>query len=257
MTKPLFSIITACYNSVDTIQRSIDSIKRQTLADYEHIIIDGGSIDGTMEIIKKNQYSKLVWISEKDRGYADAWNKGLDISRGRIIGILNSDDIYKEDTFSIVSEVLKPEALALSYGITRFFNNDLNGYDYEMNSIFNHDIIYYGFGFMHTTCFVTKKVYDRVGNFSLNYKIASDSEFLLRCIKNGVDFINALNITYMQRGGMSDVNEVEGYMEFLFQLKQYNYNLFKIINAANKRLSLKRIPLARRIQNIMKLIFNN
>jgi glycosyltransferase involved in cell wall biosynthesis len=92
------SIITVCYNSVPTIEKTILSVSSQTYKDVEYIIIDGNSNDGTLNIIQKNEDKITKWISEPDQGLYDAMNKGIAIATGDVIGILNSDDIYYSNT---------------------------------------------------------------------------------------------------------------------------------------------------------------
>ena len=98
---PLISIITVVYNGEQHIQQTINSIKHQTYKNIEHIIIDGNSSDGTLDIIKKNK-SVSKYISEPDRGIYDAMNKGINIASGELIGILNSDDWYELSAVEIV-----------------------------------------------------------------------------------------------------------------------------------------------------------
>jgi glycosyltransferase involved in cell wall biosynthesis len=96
------SIITPSFNSVNYIERAIKSVLSQDYDNWEHIIVDGGSMDGTLEILKK--YPHLVWVSEPDRGQSDAMNKGFQMSTGEIIGYLNADDWYKEDALQYVND---------------------------------------------------------------------------------------------------------------------------------------------------------
>lgn len=104
MTKsdPIISIITPSYNQAAYIEQTIQSVLRQGDAQVEHIVVDGGSTDGTVEILKR--YPHLVWMSEKDRGQSDALNKGLAIARGTIVGWINSDDYYQQFIFDSVIE---------------------------------------------------------------------------------------------------------------------------------------------------------
>lgn len=105
--KPFFSIITVCFNSATTIERTIKSILNQNFSDYEYIIVDGGSTDETIGIIKKYEplfQGRLKWKSESDKGIYDAMNKGILRSEGTIIGIVNSDDWLEYDTLQTVWE---------------------------------------------------------------------------------------------------------------------------------------------------------
>jgi glycosyltransferase involved in cell wall biosynthesis len=100
-----FSIITVCYNSEKTIERTITSLRNQTYQNFEYIIIDGGSTDSTLEIIKKNLDVVSILVSEKDEGIYDAMNKGIDLASGEIIGIINSDDWYENDTLENIFKI--------------------------------------------------------------------------------------------------------------------------------------------------------
>ncbi len=97
-----FSVITVSYNSENTIEKTIKSIIAQKYPDIEYIIIDGGSTDNTVNIIKKYEQQITRWISESDQGIYDAMNKGINMASGDVISFLNSDDWYEEDIFQIV-----------------------------------------------------------------------------------------------------------------------------------------------------------
>ena len=100
---PLVSVITVVLNNKKFLQQSINSVLKQSYKNYEHIIIDGKSTDGTLDILKKNNPKIDCWISEKDRGIYDAMNKGMKLSRGSLIVILNSDDIFFKDALKIAT----------------------------------------------------------------------------------------------------------------------------------------------------------
>src|SRR5262249_27171335 len=97
---PLISVITPTFNSQNTLRETIESVLRQDYANYEHIVMDGGSTDGTLDILR--QYPHLKWVSEKDKGHYDAMNKGILKSGGEVVNILNSDDCYRPGTLKSV-----------------------------------------------------------------------------------------------------------------------------------------------------------
>ena len=101
---PTISIITITYNSEKTLQRTIDSIKQQNYPNYEYIIIDGASSDRTLDIIKMNLNTISKWISEPDLGISDAFNKGINMSSGDIIGLINSDDQLSPGALNFIAE---------------------------------------------------------------------------------------------------------------------------------------------------------
>ena len=101
MNSPLISVVTVSYNAVDTIERTILSVLNQTYSDIEYIIIDGGSTDGTVDLIKKYADKITYWVSEPDQGIYDAMNKGIDVATGEWINFMNSgDSFYRQDVLS-------------------------------------------------------------------------------------------------------------------------------------------------------------
>ncbi|MBD0831209.1 glycosyltransferase family 2 protein [Aestuariibaculum sediminum] len=205
---PLVSIITITYNSESTIRDTIESILNQTYCKIEYVIIDGASNDNTLSII--NSYKETILkkgislklVSENDNGIADAWNKGLRLCSGNIIGILNSDDWYENNAIEKVVSCLNVDKPELSYGICKRVDIHKNVVE-TMDRVFNPKRIYLNFGFSHTTCFATKKLYSQIGFFKEDYKIALDTDFLLRAFKQNIKFKRCSNITYMRLGGIS------------------------------------------------------
>jgi len=199
------SIITATYNSEKSIRRNLESVKNQTHADIEHIIIDGNSSDNTLSIVNEFPHVSKI-ISEKDKGIYDALNKGLDKAAGDVIGLLHSDDVF-HDRLSIarvVSELVQESELSGVYGDIQFVNDE--GQTTRHYSSKNWEFKDFSQGIMpaHPSFFAKKKVYENE-RFSLNYKIASDFEFLIRLFKNPADQFKYINfiITDMSSGGLS------------------------------------------------------
>ena len=205
---PLVSIITITYNSESTIQDAIESILNQTYENIEDVIVDGASNDNTLSIINSykekiiNRGIKLKLISEEDKGIADAWNKGLKLCTGDIIGILNSDDWYGDNAVEKVVLCLNVNNPELSYGVCKRVNNKKELIE-VMGKEFNPKRIYLNFGFSHTSCFATKKLYDLIGGFNEEFKIALDTDFLLRAFKQNIVFRRCSNVTFMRLGGVS------------------------------------------------------
>lgn len=230
---PLVSIITISYNSQETINSSVKSILKQTYKNIEYIVIDGNSSDDTLKIVEgyQNQFEdkKIVLkvISEKDKGIADAWNKGLKLATGNIIGILNSDDWYDDNAVEIAVKALDVTQSQISYGICKKINSK-EEIIHVMENEFSTSRVYLNFGFSHTTCFATRKVYEIVGNFDLSYKIALDVDFLLRCVKSNITFIKTNSVTYMRMGGISTANKKSALKEYQYALLKNGYNKFLI-----------------------------
>ena len=177
---PLFSIITVCYNSEKTIERTLNSVLSQTCQDYEYIIIDGRSTDNTLNIInsfKERFGDKLRIVSEPDKGIYDAMNKGIRISNGLLVGIVNSDDFYEPDTLEKVKEVyLKDEKYQIVYGMIRYVDKceQIEEMSFIHHRMMEQVMIH------HPTCFITKAIYDDKGLYSLEYRSSSDYDFLLK-----------------------------------------------------------------------------
>lgn len=204
----LFSIITVCYNSEKTIERTIKSVLNQTNKDYEYIIIDGGSTDNTLNIVMQYEPSfegKLKYISEKDNGIYDAMNKGISMANGELIGLLNSDDYYEHDALEIMNskyETLddKDKKHLVMYGFQRIVKDDkeLAVEMYHHNNLDKQMI-------SHPTCFVSRDTYKDFGMFDTKYRSASDYDLMMRLYhKTDTVFVPIYKvITNFERGGMS------------------------------------------------------
>ncbi len=215
----LFSIITVCFNSERTIERTIKSVLDQTCQDYEYIIIDGASNDRTPDII--HQYEslfggKMKLISEEDQGIYDAMNKGIRMASGELIGIVNSDDYYEKDALENVSEAYEGYDYTIIYGLLRTV---LDGKE-VMVHLKNHEFLEKDM-ITHPTCFITRKTYERFGGYSLRYPYSADYEFMLR-IRNEEDvrFVKLYTIiSNLSLGGVSGT--VKGYRDTMKLLHEY------------------------------------
>lgn len=205
------SIITAVFNAEKTIADTIKSILNQSYTDIEYIIVDGGSKDNTVDIIKKYEpdfNGRLRWISERDNGIYDAMNKGIRMATGEVIGILNSDDFFSsDDVVSCINKAFTEHNVDAIYGDIHFVNdNNLNKtVRYYSSRIFNRSLMRLGFMPAHPSFYIRKKCFDKIGLYNTSYRIAADFEFLLRAI-----FINRIKTQYiakdfvtMRTGGVS------------------------------------------------------
>lgn len=182
------SIITATYNSEKTIKDTLESVLRQSYNDYEYLIMDGASKDGTMSIVKQYEprfEGKLRYISEPDGGIYDAMNKGLKMATGDVVGILNSDDFYtSDDILETVADVFKNSDVDAVYGDIHYVNDDnlKKQVRYYSSAGFKRWQMRFGMMPAHPSFYCRKSVYEKYGTFDTSYKIAADFENLLRII---------------------------------------------------------------------------
>lgn len=256
------SLITACYNSVATIKTTLESVLAQRGVDIEYIVVDGGSQDGTVDIIK--EYStrstrstrfEFRWLSERDEGMYDAINKGIKMATGNIVGILNADDMFESEdslahvvgAFSRVERVEGGRVDAV-YADIRFVKDDLQT-----------TIRYYGakcwkpwmhnWGYMppHPSVYVRRELFEKFGPYKLGYHISADFELMVRYLCR-----NRINAVYlpecvvkMRLGGKSTknwranmllnaenvrANRENGYFScFAMMLPKYLFKIFEFI----------------------------
>jgi glycosyltransferase involved in cell wall biosynthesis len=181
---PLISIITVIYNGARTIERTIQSVLSQSYENIEYIIIDGGSTDGTIDIIRKYEDRICFWISESDKGIYDAMNKGIKNTRGELVGIINADDWYEKDIISYIADIyIKSDHKTVIYGLIRNFKDE-EFFSIKGNSVnvLKYDMI------QHPTCFIPKSLYDQHGTYDIKYKYSADYDLVLRYISTGIKF---------------------------------------------------------------------
>ena len=202
------SIITVVRNAVSTIQDTIRSVASQNYKNIEHIIIDGASTDGTLDVLEKHHDKFSCVISEPDCGIYDAMNRGIQVAAGDFLGFLNSDDVYADDSVvSRVVNVVKEHKVEAVYGDLVYVSpinleRILRHYD---SSWFNSDMIAKGYMPAHPTLFLSKLIFKKYGYFKIDYAIAADFEFVARIFgKNCVSYHYLPKIMIkMRQGGVS------------------------------------------------------
>lgn len=185
----MISIITATYNSAETINDTIKSVLCQTNKDFEYIIVDGGSTDETIDIVKsyESEFSgRLKWVSEKDKGIYDAMNKGIKMASGDIIGILNSDDYYtSDDILQTIADAFKCQNVDAIYGDIHFIKDGVPDkcVRYYSSRLFSPFWLHFGFMPAHPSFYCKRDVFDKSGLYRLDYKIGSDYEMMVRLFR--------------------------------------------------------------------------
>ena len=182
---PTISVITVSYNSRETIAETIASVASQTYPSVEHIVVDGASTDGTLEVLERfrDKLSKIV--SEPDEGIYAAMNKGLSLATGDVIGTLNSDDVYvDENVLAMVAEVFRDDSVDVCYGDIFYVDKG------DLNRIVRHwksepyrpGLFEQGWMPPHPSFFIRRRVLGRVGLFEPRYRFAADFDFMLRAL---------------------------------------------------------------------------
>ena len=205
-TLPLITIITVVYNGEKYLEETIKSVINQTYPNVEYIIIDGGSTDGTLEIIKKYDDYIDYWVSEKDDGIYDAMNKGIDLATGKWINFMNAGDSFYDE--KILEKI--------------FSKRDLKNIDIIYG---NHHVIYHnrtriakagdiknlwrGSQFSHQSVFISSHIHKK-NKYNITNRIGADFEFFYKAYKNGKNFyyIDTV-VSSVSAGGISDINRVE------------------------------------------------
>lgn len=184
---PKISIVTPSYNQAQFLEQTILSVLNQNYPNLEYIIIDGGSNDGSVEIIKKYEKYLSYWVSEKDKGQSNAINKGFQKSTGEILAWLNSDDTYLPETFyKVVKGFEQNPETDLIFGNIYFIDESDKRIGELRFTEFGFDTLIYEGGNLHQTgTFWKKEIYKRVGGLNSNYKFCMDYDFFCRVAKVG------------------------------------------------------------------------
>jgi glycosyltransferase involved in cell wall biosynthesis len=199
--QPLVSIVTIVRNGVTTFERAMQSVLLQDYPKIEYLVIDGGSTDGTLEIVRSQEDRIAVWVSEPDGGISDAFNKGIAYARGEIVGILNSDDWYEPGAISSAVHALAESGADIAYGKLQYWQNDRRTYLVTGDA----SLLDRGMTVGHPTVFVRRACYERLGLFRLDFRQAMDYEWLLRAKTGGARFCFVdLCLANMQGGGVGD-----------------------------------------------------
>lgn len=187
---PKVSIVTPSFNQAQFIEETILSVQRQKYPNVEHIVIDGGSVDGTLDILKKFG-DKISWISEPDRGQADAVNKGIRKASGEFIGWLNSDDIYFNDTiyFAVKAFQDRPD-VDVVYGDLFYIDQDGKILMERKEINFDFDILLYGLCYIgQQSTFYKKNIFEDIGYLDVNLQYVMDWELFLRIAVHGKKYL--------------------------------------------------------------------
>jgi glycosyltransferase involved in cell wall biosynthesis len=251
---PLISIITVVYNGEKYLEETIQSVINQTYPNVEYIIIDGGSTDGTLDIIKKYEDYIDYWVSEKDRGVYDAMNKGLQLSLGEYITILNADDHYEKDSIANLLFCLLNSKKDYAVGKVKFIESKV-----IIKPIFplEENKIYQEMPYPHVSALINRKMYKNIGLFNTSFKIAGDHDIALRIHLKGYEccYLNKI-VANLHTGGMSNSykSNYESMKVVVFNGKNVFSAALSFVIQVLKLLLAKNLPkpLVKKIQKIKK-----
>lgn len=203
MRLPKISIITISYNSQNTIERTIQSVLSQNYENLEYIIIDGKSTDCTMKIIEKYIDRVDILISEKDNGISDAFNKGIMLCTGDIIGIINSDDYLEPNALMNLASAYNDNIDV--YRCNIFICNPDTGFKCREIPSMKFNIIPFFIHVSHQGTFVKRSTYNLYGMFDVSFRYMMDLDFLTRCYKEGAIFkyVN-IDVATFNTGGVTN-----------------------------------------------------
>jgi glycosyltransferase involved in cell wall biosynthesis len=235
------SVITVCYNSAATIKDTLESVELQRYKNFEHLIVDGGSTDGTLEIVRAWKGHPIRLVSESDEGLYDAMNKGLTLASGEVLGFLNSDDFYADSSvLEQIAKAFQNKSLDACYADLVYVSCDNRRVlRYWQSKPFTRGAFALGWCPAHPTFYVRKAVVDKYGCFDRSFKLAADAELMMRYLERGK--INSTYIPYvwvrMRIGGqtnksLKNINQQN--KEILIALEKNDVPFSKILFVTNK-----------------------
>ena len=203
MKKPLFSIITVSKNCCDKIMLTLKSVRSQSFKNFEHIVVDGFSDDNTYKIIKEFNYKNIKSFQIKDSGIYEGFNNAIDLCNGEFFFILNAGDVFFDKNILkfLNKKIRKNDDIII--GDCLFFEKNLNIKRMWIKN--DHINIYNCYNVPHTGLFINKRIIKKIGKFNTNYRISSDTDYILRIFRDKKIKINNIKkyFVFMELGGVS------------------------------------------------------
>jgi glycosyltransferase involved in cell wall biosynthesis len=226
----LISVITVCYNAENNLERTILSVLNQTYSNIEYIIIDGGSTDGTIDLIKKYADKITYWQSETDKGIYDAMNKGIQKATGEWINFMNAGDLFSSTTIlQQMSDAIKPRTRILRGNIIRIYPKfkvksvGVTTQEPDLMDMFDNT-------FHHQACLIQNSLFREFGLYSTDYRLCSDWKFFFDCVvlHNVKSQYVDLTVAHFKMDGTSSNNSIlykkeqESYLKNIYGEEQFN-----------------------------------
>lgn len=215
-TFPKVSVVTTTYNDIENLKRILAEVKKQTYPNIEHIIVDGGSTDGTVDLLKEleeKEPGRISWLSEKDNGIYDAINKGICMATGDIVGCC-FDRYADEGVLMRMVEIMEKEGTDGVHGDLCYMDGDRIVRKWHQGQ----GVIRSGWMPGHPTLYLKKEVYDKFGLYRTDYRISGDYEFMVRILYRKEVTLSYLPeiLIYMSHGGTS-TNSLGAYVESMME----------------------------------------
>ena len=215
-TFPKVSVVTTTYNDIENLKRILAEVKKQTYPNIEHTIVDGGSTDGTVDLLKEleeKEPGRISWMSEKDNGIYDAINKGIRMATGEIVGCC-FDRYADEGVLMRMVEIMEKEGTDGVHGDLCYMDGDRIVRKWHQGQ----GVIRSGWMPGHPTLYLKKEVYDRFGLYRTDYRISGDYEFMVRILYRKEVTLSYLPeiLIYMSHGGTS-TNSLGAYVESMME----------------------------------------
>ncbi|MBQ7206520.1 MAG: glycosyltransferase [Lentisphaeria bacterium] len=207
----LFSIITVCFNSSATIRETFESVLSQDPGDYEYIVVDGGSTDGTVDIIREYEprfRGRMRWLSEPDEGIYFAMNKGVKLARGAYVNFMNSDDRFEPDALRKTAQVIgEHPGFGVYFGATRWV--DREGKEIQLLRFHPDGLLRgYGLSLCHQGVFEKRELFEKYGFFSTKYRVFADMHHISLLKKGGESFWPLdFSVALYRLGGISNAQD--------------------------------------------------
>ena len=223
MTNPLISLVTVVLNKKPEFSQTLESVKKQNFRNFEYIVIDGKSTDGTLEVIKENAHQITSWISENDQGLYDAMNKAIKLARGKYLLFLNAGDcLYNHQTLNDIAPYLESNNHPIIYGSVEFILNHKGKIFHPINL----KDAWKQMPFSHQGCFILT-TFHKANLYDLKYKIGADYHLIFNTILNH----NLLKVDQIicttTPGGVSDTKRFYSINDRLKVINQHSFSLYK------------------------------
>lgn len=257
---PLISVVMVALNEKNTLEGALNSVLSQTYEKIELIIIDGGSTDGTLEIIRRYAHKIAYWVSEPDGGVSDAFNKGAHATAGDLVIFLNADDLFANDQVvaRVVEEFRKDPTVSMLYGKAVFFENELHQIYAIKGKPFDGKQFRKYMTVPHQALFVQKLLLNDPAPFSVQYKLAMDYDFVFRNLSFGIPRFFDHLIVLKRKGGLSDQKKHLGLLEFFKIQRSHGVSYLHAISALVQNFGkyfVQRVLEKARLKSMIKLYF--